>query len=66
LTLADITIESYPESKISTLESKLLNKIAKVKLKPLLIDPKAEMKRQKEAGNTATLVDYDRIGQLAE
>ena len=66
LTLADITIESYPESKIKTMESKFLKKIANIKLKPLLIDPKAELKREKEAGNTETLVDYDRIGQLAE
>jgi len=42
-----------------------VKKLTKIRLKPLLIDPKAEMKRQKEAGNTETLVDYDRIGQLA-
>jgi len=30
-----------------------------------LIDPKAELKKQKQAGNTDTLVDYGRIGQLA-
>jgi hypothetical protein len=47
LTLADVNIESYPESKISTMESKLLKHISKIKLKPLLIDPKAEMKAQK-------------------
>ena len=66
MTLADINIESYPESKINTMESNLVKKITKIRLKPLLIDPKAEMKRQKEAGNTETLVDYDKIGQLAE
>jgi hypothetical protein len=64
--LADINIKSYPTSKIDTMESELRNEIANLKIKPLLIDPKAEMKRQKEAGNTETLVDYDRIGQLAE
>jgi hypothetical protein len=61
LTLADINIESYPESKISTMESMLLSRIANTRLKPLIIDPKAEMKTQKEAGNTETLVGYDRI-----
>ena len=66
LTLADINIESYPESKINTMESTLVKKIKNIRLKPLLIDPKAELKRQKEDGSTETLVDYDRIGQLAE
>ena len=31
----------------------------------MLIDPRAEMKVQKAAGNTETLVDYERIGELA-
>jgi hypothetical protein len=66
LTLADITIESYPISKINKLESDLKEEISNLKIKPLLIDPKAEMKRQKEAGDPETLVDYDRIGQLVE
>ena len=65
LTLADVSIESYPESKISTMESELLKNISKIRLKPLLIDPKAEMKAQKAAGNTETLVDYDKVGNLA-
>jgi hypothetical protein len=43
-----------------------LKTISKVRLKPLLIDPKDQMKSQKEAGNTETLVEYDRFGQLAE
>jgi hypothetical protein len=65
LTLADVNIESYPESRIGTMEAELRNSISKLKIKPLLIDPKAELKRQKEAGNTETLVDYDKIGNLA-
>ena len=52
--------------KIESLESQLIKSLRKVKLKTLLIDPRAEMKAQKEAGNTETLVEYDRIGQLAE
>ena len=47
------------------MESELLKNISKLRLKTLLIDPKAEMKAQKEAGNTETLVDYDKIGNLA-
>ena len=47
------------------MESKLLKAISKIKLIPLLIDPKAELKAMKEAGNTETLVDYDKIGNLA-
>jgi hypothetical protein len=65
LTLADINIESYPASKIDRMESELRDEISNLKIKPLLIDPKAELKAAKEAGNTETLVDYDRIGQLA-
>ena len=44
LTLADIQVESYPESKIKSMESELLNSLKKVRIRPLLIDPKAEMK----------------------
>src|SRR6266446_1537769 len=44
LTLADIKIESYPASKISNMESELIARLAHVRLKPLLVDPKAEMK----------------------
>jgi hypothetical protein len=60
-----VIIESYPESKISTMESKLLKNVSKIRLKSLLIDPKAEMKKQKEAGNTETLVDYEKIANYA-
>ena len=60
-----MTIESYPESKISTMESILLNNVKKIRLKPLLIDPKVEMKKQKEAGNTETIVDYEQIANYA-
>jgi hypothetical protein len=65
LTLADITIESYPDSKIETMEYELLVSVAEVRIEPLLIDPRAVMKIQKLAGNTETLVDYERIGKLA-
>jgi hypothetical protein len=51
LTLADIAIESYPTSKIDHMESELRKKISNLKMKPLLIDPKAELKKQKEAGD---------------
>jgi hypothetical protein len=48
------------------MESELTGKLTRLKLKPLLIDPKAELKKQKEAGNSDTLVDYDLIGQIAD
>ena len=44
LTLADIKVESYPEAKIKSLESELIDSLKKVRIRPLLIDPKAEMK----------------------
>ena len=47
------------------MESQLLKNVKKIRLKPLLIDPKAEMKKQKEAGNTETLVDYEQIANYA-
>jgi hypothetical protein len=31
-----------------------------------LIDPKAEMKRAKQDGNMATLINYDEIADIAE
>ena len=66
LTLADITIEKYPASKIQEMESELIAGLKYVKLKPLLIDPRADMKKQKKAGNTNTLVEYDKIGMLCD
>ena len=47
------------------MESKLKKQISNLKIKPLLVDPKAEMKKEKEAGNTETLVEYDKIDNLA-
>ena len=66
LTIADIKVETYPASKISTMESDLVDSVSHIRLRPLLIDPKAEMKAAKQVGNTDTLVDYDRIWQLTE
>ena len=66
LTLADINIASFTLQIIENMESELTGKLTKLKLKPLLIDPKAELKKQKEAGNSDTLVDYDLIGQIAD
>ena len=48
------------------MESELITLVKRFKTKALMIDPKAELKIQKQAGNTATLVDYDRIGQIAD
>ena len=47
------------------MEDELIKNLKKIKIKPVLIDPRAEMKVQKAAGNTETLVDYERIGELA-
>ena len=44
LTLADIKIESYTLEVIKSMESELIDIISKLKSKPLLIDPKAELK----------------------
>jgi hypothetical protein len=48
------------------MESALIRIVSKLRSAPLLIDPKAELKIQKEAGNTETLVDYARIVQVAD
>jgi hypothetical protein len=66
LTLADINIESYTLDDIENMEADLIGRVWRFRSKPLLIDPKAELKIQKEAGNTDTLVDYERIAQVAE
>ena len=66
LTLADIQIDSYTLQIIENRESELIDVVSKFKSKPLMIDPKAELKIQKLAGNTATLVDYERIGEIAD
>ena len=47
------------------MEQELIEAISNIKLKPLLVDPKAEMKAQNQGAKAETLVDYDRIGQLA-
>ena len=62
LTLADVEVSSCPVGKIKEMEDELIKQLRKVRIKPLLIDPKAEMKEQKAAGNTETLVDYEKIG----
>ena len=65
LTLADIEVSSYPTAAINEMEDELIKNLRKVKIKLFLIDPRAEMKAQKAAGNTVTLIDYEKIGQLA-
>ena len=47
LTLADIKIESYTLDEIENMESEWIEMIYNVKQVPPLIDPKAEMKKQK-------------------
>ena len=64
LTLADISIDTYTPQVILNMESELIGVVKKFKSKPLLIDPKAELKVQKLAGNSTTLVDYDRIDEI--
>ena len=59
LTLADVEVSSCPTVKIKEMEDALIKNLKKVKHKPVLIDPRAEMKVQKAAGNTETLVDYE-------
>ena len=63
LTLADIEIDSFTFDMIESMESELIGMIYNVKLIPLLIDPKAEMKRQRKEDNPNTLVDFDQISQ---
>ena len=62
LTLADVEVSSCPTVKIMEMEEELIKHLKKIYLKPILIDPRAEMKVQKAAGNTETLIDYERIG----
>ena len=59
LTLADIEVNSCPTNKIKQLEDQLIKSLKKIKIKPILIDPKAEMKQQKAAGNTETHIEYE-------
>ena len=47
LTLADIKIESFTLEVIETMGSELIRIVSKFKTKSLLVDPKAELKRQK-------------------
>ncbi len=65
LTLADISVEHYPSSRIEEMEDALLATLTKVRLLPLFVDPKQVLKEQKRAGEPETLVDYDKVGQLA-
>ncbi len=65
-TLADITVEKYPASKIEKMESDLKARIRSIKLKPLLVDPKATLKEYKKTASVDTLVDYDKISQLCD
>ena len=59
LVLPDIEVSSCPTAKIQEMEDKLIKNLKNVQTKPMLVDPRAEMKEQKAAGNTETLVDYD-------
>ena len=65
MTLADIEVTSCPTNKIKELEDELVKSLKKIKIRSILIDPKAELKEQKEAGNVETLIEYERIGVLA-
>ena len=65
MTLADVEVSSCSTVKIKELEDELIKHIRKIKIKAVLIDPRAEMKVQKAAGNTETLIEYERIDQLA-
>ena len=47
LTLADIMVESYPASRIESMELELVRRLSGIRTIPPLIDPKAEMKVQK-------------------
>ena len=66
LTLADIHIDNYTLQIIENRESELIGLVLGIRSKPLMIDPKAELKIQKAAGNEDTLVDYERIGQITD
>lgn len=66
LTLADIVVESYPASKIREMEDSLSESLKSIKTVTPLVDPRAEMRIERSAGNMATLVSYDRIGTLAQ
>ena len=44
MTLADVEVSSCPTSKIKELEDELIKHLKMVKLKPVLIDPRATMK----------------------
>ena len=59
LTLADVEVSSCPTAKIKEMEDELIKRLKKVQIKAVLVDPRAEMKEQKAAGNTETLVDYE-------
>ena len=65
MTLADVEVSSCPTNKIKELEDELVKNLRKIKIKLALIDPRAEIKVQKAAGNTETLIEYERIDQLA-
>ena len=66
LTLADIKIDNYTLQIIENKESELIDVVSKFKSKSLMIDPKAQLKIQKLAGNSDTLVDYERIGEITD
>ena len=59
LTLADVEVSSCPTAKIKKMEDKLIKRLNKVQIRAVLVDPRAEMKVQKAAGNTKTLVAYE-------
>ena len=44
------------------MEDILVEQLKQFRIKTVVVDPRAKMKKQKAAGNTETLVDYERIG----
>ncbi len=59
MTCSDIDICNYSASKIEEMENALIDSLESNKLITILVDPKVEMKKQKSAGNTDTLVEYE-------
>ena len=47
MTLADIKIESCTLEVIETMEAELIGMVQKLRPKPIMIDPKAELKKHK-------------------
>ena len=47
MTLADINIESCTLEVIEIMEAELIGMVQKLRSKPIMIDPKAELKKRK-------------------